>query len=192
MITERNLLPGPIIRINPTEIHISDPYFYETAYSSSKPRDKLPKFENRAGLRNAAVNTVKHDLHHGRRMALKSYFSKREINDFAPHIQLCVDRLCARLLGEYKGTSKVVTLNDAWTSFATDIVIFYAFAWSYDTLEHPDFVNPFTKALSNMVDSIHWIAHFPLMMTFLQSVPESVVGLINPAMKSVFQFHNVR
>jgi hypothetical protein len=31
---------GPIIRINPWELHISDPKFYDTLYSANQKRDK--------------------------------------------------------------------------------------------------------------------------------------------------------
>ena len=41
---------GPIIRINPTEIHISDPDFHDSAYSSSLHADKLYELEDRFGL----------------------------------------------------------------------------------------------------------------------------------------------
>lgn len=124
-------------------------------------------------------------------MALNPYFSKRQINDFCPYIQERANQLCERLLGEYKGTYKMVTMNDAWAAFATDVIMYYGFAWSYDFLNYPEFVTPFATSIKELALSVHVAGHFPLFLKFLQSVPNYVVGIINPAMQPVFQFQNV-
>ena len=182
---------GTIIRINPTELHISDPDFYDIVYSSSTPYAKVKAWRDRFGIPFAVQSTVEHDVHHHRRLALNPYFSKKQINDFTPYIQERATQLCERLLREYKGTSKVVTLNDAWAAFATDVIMYYGFAWSYDFLSYPDFIAPFTNSIKELALSIHFAGHFPLFLKFLQSVPDSVVGIINPAMQPVFKFQNV-
>ena len=138
-------IAGPIIRINPTELHISDPDFYDVVYSSSTPYAKAKAWRDRFGIPFAVQSTVEHDVHHHRRLALNPYFSKKQINDFTPYIQERATQLCERLLREYKGTSKVVTVNDAWAAFATDVIMYYGFAWSYDFLSYPDFIAPFTN-----------------------------------------------
>lgn len=55
--TDGELLSGPIVRINPTELHIFDPNFHEIAYSSSKAADKLLKFRDRFGLPKSIQST---------------------------------------------------------------------------------------------------------------------------------------
>ena len=185
------IITGPIIRINPTELHISDPDFHDVVYSSSAPYEKAKAWRDRFGIPFSVLSTVEHDLHHHRRVALNPYFSKRQINDFTPYIQERALQLCERLLREYKGSSKVVTVNDAWASFATDNIMYYGFAWSYDYLSYPDFIAPFTNSTKEFARSVHVAGHFPLFLKFLQSVPDSVVGIIKPAMQPVFQFHNV-
>ena len=182
---------GPIIRINPTELHISDPDFHDVVYSSSAQYDKLKAWRDRLGSPSALLSTVEHDVHHHRRLALNPYFSKRQINDFAPYIQERAIQFCERLLREYKGTSKVLAINDAWAALATDVIMYYGFAWSYDCLSCPDFIAPFTKSVKQIALSIHTSEHFPLFLKFLQSVPDSVVGIINPGMRPVFRFQNV-
>ena len=124
-------------------------------------------------------------------MALSPYFSKRQINDFSPFIQKRAEQLCSRLLREYKDMERIVSLNDAWAAFATDVVFFYAFAWSYDFLNYPDFVAPFTNSLKGLAMSCHFAGHFPWFLSFLQSLPDSALGIVNPAMVPVFRFINV-
>ena len=124
-------------------------------------------------------------------MPLNPYFSKKQINLFSPHIQQCAEMLCNRLLREYKGTYRVVTLNDAWAAYAADIVFFYCFAWSYEFLDYPDFVVPFNNSIKELENSIHIAKHFPWFLKLLQSLPGYAVKIINPAMIPVFEFENV-
>lgn len=53
---------GPIVRINPWELHTDDPEYYETIYASSAPFDKLPVLENRFGVPSAAFSTSAHTV----------------------------------------------------------------------------------------------------------------------------------
>ena len=191
-LATRDLLTivGPIIRINPTELHISDPDFHDVVYSNT-PYEKVKAWRDRFGLPLAVVSSAEHDVHHHRRVALNPYFSKRQINDLTPYIQERAVQLCERLLREYKGTSKVVPINDAWAAFTTDVIMHYGFAWSYDCLSRQDFIAPFTNSIRELVLFVHVAGHFPLFLKFLQSVPDSVVGIINPGMQPVFRFQNV-
>ena len=182
---------GPIIRINPTELHISDPDFYDVLYSSSTPYEKVKAWRDRFGLPFSVASTVEPELHHHRRIALNPYFTKRQINGFTPYIQERAAQLCERLLREYKGSSKVVLVSEAWAAFATDVIMYYVFAWSYDFLSYPDFIAPFTKSMKELFLSTHFAGHFPLFLRFLQSAPESVVGVINPGMRPVFKLQDV-
>lgn len=182
---------GPIIRISPTEIHISDPDFHDIVYSSSAPFNKIPAFRDRFGVPTAVVSTVDHELHHHRRVALNSCYSKKRISDFCPYIQQCADKLCNKLLLGYKGTSRVVTLNDAWAAYATDIVMFHTFAWTYDFLDFPDFFVPFTESTKELANSVHLAAHFPWVLKALQSMPDALLGIIKPAMRPILKSQNV-
>ena len=123
---------GPIVRINPDEIHISDPDFYDVAYASSAPFEKMPKWLDRFGLPGAVQSTVQHELHRSRRMTLNPHFSKKSITNFSWFIQHRMDQLCDRLLREYKGTGDVVTLNDAWGAVTADVIINYCLGSDYD------------------------------------------------------------
>lgn len=182
---------GPIIRISPTEIHVADPDFYDVAYASSAPFDKIPRWRDRFGLPTAVQSTVHHDLHRSRRTALNPFFSKKQINAFSPYIQQCADKVCDRLLHEYRGTDKVLSMTDVYATFATDIIFYYTFAWNYDFMSFPNFIAPFTESIKELALSIHVAGHFPWFLALLQSAPDSVVSVLNPAMRPVFRFQNV-
>lgn len=65
-------------------------------------------------------------------MTLNPHFSKKSISNFSWFIQQRMDRLCDRLLREYKGTGEVVTLNDAWGAVTADIIVKHALGFDYN------------------------------------------------------------
>ncbi|KAI8232761.1 hypothetical protein K4K57_010975 [Colletotrichum sp. SAR 10_99] len=73
---------GPIVRINPDEVHCNDPEFVESIYANgAKKRNKSEMFV--AGfandLRNGGFGTVDHAHHKLRRAAASKYFSRTQI-----------------------------------------------------------------------------------------------------------------
>ena len=70
---------GPIIRINPYELHISTPQFYEKLHSSNKPRDKWYWFNKMFALDESIFGTVDDYKHRARRGPLNPFFSRSEV-----------------------------------------------------------------------------------------------------------------
>lgn len=88
---------GPIVRINPEEVHIADADFYDVIYSgSSQRRDKWAWFCNSFGIPNSAFATVKHEQHRLRRHALNPFFSKAKVRSLQPLIEEVAHQLLAR------------------------------------------------------------------------------------------------
>lgn len=182
---------GPIIRINPTEVHICDPDFYDTIYTSSAPFDKLKEWKYRFGLPDSVHATVEHDLHHHRRIALNPYFSKRQIYFLAPYIQERATKLANRLANEYRSSTKPVVMNDAWATYTADVVTYYCFAWSWDFVGYPDFVAPFTATTTSLASLAHISWHFAWLNLFFQSLPDMVLGVVYPTMKPIIDLQQV-
>ncbi|RAH80712.1 cytochrome P450 [Aspergillus japonicus CBS 114.51] len=76
---------GPIVRIDPEEMHIDDPEFYETLYPTSKPYDQLQRLENRFGIPGATFSTARHDVHKIRRAAISPFFAKAKVREQTGH-----------------------------------------------------------------------------------------------------------
>jgi len=122
---------GPIVRINPREIHINDPAFYETIYASStEVRNKDPKHVTLGDAPLSMVFTVSHTLHSMRRGFPANFFSNSSICHIEPMIQVKVDRLIARLKDNAEDGG-VVNLHLACTALATDIISQWAYGASY-------------------------------------------------------------
>lgn len=74
---------GTIVRINPKELHVADPAFYDSVYGGPGRRTEKWEFSARMfGTTSAAVGTTGHELHKIRRGALDGFFSKRAVENF--------------------------------------------------------------------------------------------------------------
>ncbi|KAK2766856.1 hypothetical protein FQN54_006170 [Arachnomyces sp. PD_36] len=89
---------GPVVRINPRELHINDPTFIDEVYAgNNKKRDKY-KWQGRAVLLpDSLVATEPHDLHRKRRAAVNPYISKVNIRKLDPVVHESVESIIKRL-----------------------------------------------------------------------------------------------
>ncbi|KAK4664553.1 uncharacterized protein QC763_0087180 [Podospora pseudopauciseta] len=83
------LAAGPIIRINPWELHASDPVLFSQIYSSGV-KHRIEKYAwSQQGLRlidNSHILTESHELHKLRRKPLATFFSSRNTDNMEPII----------------------------------------------------------------------------------------------------------
>ncbi|KAK5651119.1 hypothetical protein OQA88_13258 [Cercophora sp. LCS_1] len=169
---------GPIIRITPTELHISDPSYFDTLYSRSGHRDKYHYFANRFGGASDSFSTVDHDQHRMRRKAISPFFSAGRIADFQPVIREKVDKFC-QILSSY-GEGEVIRLGRGWMALTTDIITEYAFAKSYNQLESPGFEETLHEALVAIYVTGHFALHFPIVFPILDRLPDWFVKMTQP------------
>jgi cytochrome P450 len=113
---------GPIIRINPYELHVSDSTFYDTLYASSasgERRDKWEWYTKQFGLPEAMFSTISHDQHKLRRAALNRFFSMTSVRRLQPVIEERVAKLLERLLSfkDVEGSDGVIKVNYAYAAF---------------------------------------------------------------------------
>lgn len=158
--------------MNPLELHIRDPHFYESIYSQDSKRDKPFSHVRWTDVPGTAYATVDHDLHRIRRAAQNPYFSKRQILNFSPYIQSCIDKLISRLACEYNNRKKILCLSQAYCCFSCDIVTEYCFAKGYDFLSSPDFLSPFPGAIRGLQRMTHILTHFPWILPILKALPD--------------------
>ncbi|KAF8860246.1 cytochrome P450, partial [Acephala macrosclerotiorum] len=179
---------GPIIRINPWEVHINDPEFYDMIYTSTSYFDKVPAHVDWSDVPRAGQATASHALHRPRRKVLDPFFSKRRISSFAPEIQARTEELCNKFLSEYKNTGKALTLDNAFGCFATDIVTEYSFSREYRYLNYPNFLAPLLETVKHAGLAMHVLQIFPIVRKVLTSLPTRMVKYIDPDAAHFYSF----
>ncbi|KAL9078820.1 MAG: hypothetical protein Q9157_002261 [Trypethelium eluteriae] len=183
---------GPIIRINPYEIHVDDPAFYADLYTGSTgKRDKWHWSMNMFGMKSATFSTVPHDLHRERRAALNPSFSKAAIYHLEPVILALVDQLCDRLQ-EYQRSGEPANLGPIFAALTTDVVTEYAFGKSYQCLQAPDFNPQLHEAAQANTKTTVLAKQFPWIIPLSRSLPHWVVQAVNPLMMQMVHFTDVQ
>lgn len=181
---------GPIVRIGPTEIHISDPEFYETIYSSQPFSKHYPHYAW-VDADTAAGVTIGHRLHRLRRSVISPYFSKQAVTRFVPEIQARLSTLCNRLNTEFKGKDRPVRVDHFIACLASDLIMEYCFARNYGFALEEDFNPDYMKALKGLTTGAHTFIAFPWLMKIMKTLPERLVEYIDPCLKAVFIFRHV-
>ncbi|GKT94704.1 cytochrome P450 [Colletotrichum tofieldiae] len=178
---------GPIIRINPDEIHIADPDFYDTVYAGSgRKRDKWDWITRSFGVDESLIGTLGHDEHRVRRAALSPYFSKQSVRALQPLIDRNMAILLERLR-EFAVSGTPMKLDDAYAALTNDIVEYYAFGRSEHRLQAPDFDPSFRDAMLQGGKAGHVLKHFPSLMDMLRKLPDSLLLKLSPAMGAYSQ-----
>lgn len=182
---------GPIVRINPDELHIDDAEYYDVVFCNSTPNrpvDKIEKFRYRFGVPEAVVQTANAEDHRRRRAAIAPSFSKSRIRSRNDDLQAVIEGISERLSTEYAGTGKVFNITDMWAAMASDIITELAFAKPTHYAAAKDFVSPFAQATGKMVHFSHLATHFWFLPAAMNWVPDSILAALVPPFRPILDF----
>ena len=182
---------GPIVRINPFEVHIQDTEFYPTLYAHSRAWDKPGYLKYRFNSAYGVVSTGPNEIHRRRRAAVSPFFTKRKVSEFAPLLQQQTNKLCKRLEQEYRDTKKAVRLEQMFGCFTADTIVLFCFDGAYNWLDAVDFRCDFVEAIKDMLTDVHLITQFHWLGPILSSLPDSFIAFLNPTMKTVNEYNEV-
>ena len=181
---------GPIVRVNPYELHILDPDFYLELYASSRKLDKYRWWTNLAGADGSSFSTAPHDLHRLRRGALNPFFSVRSINRLEPLLKSKVEKLSARF-DELVKTQEIVRLDAAFMALTMDIICDYAFARDRCYLDELDFQLLWKQTIIGAFEGGALGRQFPWMLPLMKRLPHSMVAAMNPAVGHLLQWQGL-
>jgi len=108
---------GPIIRINPQEVHIATASYYDEIYAGGgRRRDKWEWFTNQFGIPKSTFATVTHGEHRIRRSALNPFFSIASVRRLQPMIEERLDKLLERF-AEFQEDGEPMTVSLAYAAY---------------------------------------------------------------------------
>ncbi|KAL8967514.1 MAG: hypothetical protein Q9183_002885 [Haloplaca sp. 2 TL-2023] len=126
---------GPIVRINPAELHVKDSDWLGTLYSgaTSGQRNKYGPAAHMTGTPDGIFGTISHDVHRKRRAALGPFFSRAAVNIAEEMIYERLEIL-NRYLRTKSATNSPVELRQTCLAFTTDALSRYTFERPSDLL----------------------------------------------------------
>jgi len=112
---------GPIVRINPYELHVGTPNFYQKLYTGpGKRRHRWNWYTEQFGQPESVAATCDHDQHRLRRAPLNPFFSKGAVRKLQPIIDERVDALLNRMRG-FQASGEPINLNYAFAAYTNGL-----------------------------------------------------------------------
>ncbi|KAI2629319.1 putative cytochrome P450 [Hypomontagnella submonticulosa] len=177
---------GPIVRINPFELHVNDAAFYPVLYSgAAKKRDKWPWAAAMFGNSTSVFSTVRHEHHRIRRAALNPLFSRAAVKQLEPTIHATLERLCGRI-DEFAESGRVLDLGLAFAVFAADVISAHCFGDPFGLLQHPDFAPDWVETVAAPSELGHLVKQCPWLLPLLRWLPRSFVKIAFPAVDRLY------
>jgi hypothetical protein len=172
-VSELHQKYGPIVRINPEEVHCNDPKFIDVVYSVHG-KEKRNKSEHYLaaipwGLRLATVGTAIHDHHRIRRAPIDKFFSRSAIMKRERIIHEKVQHLCEKLLLNRDCDPFQVAL--AYSCFTTDTITGFCFGQSLGNLERPGWNPSFKGTIDKMTGLFYLSRHMHSLSRLADVVP---------------------
>ncbi|KAI1320329.1 cytochrome P450 [Xylariaceae sp. FL0255] len=175
---------GPIIRVSPWDLHVSDPEFHEVLYpstSSGRRADKEETLTKFFGLDDSLFSTMPHDLHKMRRTALLPYFSTAYVRRLQPVLQERLDVLLSRMK-EYHDTDEPINANCMFAAYSNDITQMTSFGYCQQKIESPGFDPSDRDASLDGAQSFHILKRVPWMNEVLMPLPDWFNFFLSPAL----------
>lgn len=182
---------GPIVRINPGEIHINDPNFFAEIYHNEKwitDRDNWYTLEHiGAGL----AFTTDHETHKARRDALSPHFSMQSIRALEPRITNVVTDMVERFRDAVKAGE---VLNITWmaSGFTMDVITDYAFgdAGASRVMRLPEMGQYWSELTSSTIVMNNFSRQFKGLIWLMMKIPEGLLLRINPIVGGFLEWQN--
>ena len=180
---------GPVIRIAPNEVHLSDPAHYDTIYSMGT------KYQKDAGFYKPMEGPVATPIlltilsgeeHRMRRKMLTPFFSRGAVLKVEGMVWEKAGRLCDVMeggMGSAAGGSGM-ELWDAYKAFravAIDVITEYAYARCWGMLDQaPDYGNWYPEAIRSVQTMFPWLQAVPGLAAVFGAIPEWLKVLVFP------------
>lgn len=170
---------GPIVRVNPHELSIRDPTFYDHLYVSAsvRPTDAYQRFADGVDFEGSHAFTTSHNLHQIRRKPLEPYFSRQGVTHLEPALQVLAEKLANRL----RESNGVVRLDHAMLCFTGDVINYVCIDKPGSLLDAGDFSAELYESMHAPLRVFPMFEAFPSLVRVMRLIPDSVVAKLHPA-----------
>lgn len=161
---------GPVVRITPNEVHLTDPKNYDKIHYIGSKYCKSPIFYNALCVPQSSFGTISNEVHKIRRGALNPMFSRQKVLELEGIVQEKAAKVCARMqAGIDQG--KPVDLHHAFRAVSVDVISDFAFDRCYNFLDQPDIGATFFQMARGIGPALWVFQQFPTFQSIALSTP---------------------
>ncbi|KAH7393836.1 cytochrome P450 [Phaeosphaeria sp. MPI-PUGE-AT-0046c] len=166
---------GPIVRINPDELHCSDPLFTDEIYTSSphRIRDKWQHQLNTGGAGPVSVtgfSTVSHELHRAKKAPLSRFFSRAQMLKLESEVHEFANLTVEKMLRS-AGQGAVFDVKEAFNCFTADVISQYCFGEPMGFVAQEGWEPNFATWVKSFFKSAYMMRHNVLARKMAQVLP---------------------
>lgn len=184
-------MTGPIVRINPWEIHIKDPEFFDKIYTMTPKLDKDHWYYNFAGIPESAFATSHAQLHRLRRAATSKLFSKSYALRMQPVVGSCVERLISKLeTCANVRPGQPSNMSHLYWCMASEVVSGCMMPLPSSYLAGND-APQFGKMFKILAQVAVWNRHIPWLFSIMSAIPHCIVKSTAASFVDVLNFQEV-
>ncbi|KAI1393077.1 benzoate 4-monooxygenase cytochrome P450 [Hypoxylon trugodes] len=164
---------GPIVRINPDELHCNDPLFTDEIYAGgNRIRDNWQHQLNTGAASSisvAAFSTVSHELHRIRRGALSKFFSRQQMLKLEGEVHNFTQRTVDKMLRF--ADRKPFDVKEVFNCFTADIISQYAFGEPLGFVDQDDWEPNFATWAKSFFESAYMMRYNALARKLAELTP---------------------
>ncbi|KAF9890911.1 hypothetical protein FE257_005487 [Aspergillus nanangensis] len=164
---------GPVVRINPDELHCSDPYFTDEIYAGpGRVRDKWQHQLNTGGAGPVSVSgfsTVPHEVHRMRKGAVSKFFSRQQMLKLEGEVHEFAELVVTKMLRS--AGKEPFDVKEAFNCFTADIISQYAFGEPMGFIAQEGWEPNFTTWVKSFFRSAYMMRHNGLARKMAQVLP---------------------
>ncbi|OKL62297.1 hypothetical protein UA08_02301 [Talaromyces atroroseus] len=188
-IEELHNIYGPIIRITPDEIHLSDPENYDEIYRIGSKYSKSPPFYHAFGTDKATFTMASNAAHRVKRAALNPFFSRKRVLELEEVVQQKATKLEARIRSALSEQG-YIDLHHGFRAISVDVITDYAFDNCYSFLDQSDFGVDFFNMIRDFGPGFWFFQQFPVLQPLAFGLPFWLVKMIDGPLKRMMMLHN--
>jgi cytochrome P450 len=174
---------GPVVRITPDEVHLSDTANYESIYHVGSKYSKGP-FYDCFGLGSSVFTTKDNEIHRIRRGALNPFFSRKKVLETEEIVQSKVEKLI-RIARKKFAAGQAIDLHHGFRAVSVDVMTEYCYGECFNTLDHEDLGDKFNAIFRRLGPSL-WIGQqWPTLHKFGLSLPAVIASAMSSAVGEV-------
>ncbi|KAI3316569.1 cytochrome P450 [Xylariaceae sp. AK1471] len=137
-IAEMHKNYGPIVRISPYELHVSDPAFFNVIYRQEGRWDKYAWNVDAFTAGGSTIVVADHAIHKARRQPLSPFFSKARVASRQEVLQGHLRKLFVQI-SKFVDQQNAINLGAAVKAFTRDIANEYILDKDYNSLGQEEF-----------------------------------------------------
>ncbi|OTB00209.1 hypothetical protein M426DRAFT_268132 [Hypoxylon sp. CI-4A] len=171
---------GPVVRINPEELHCNDASFVNEIYAGKgRKRNKQRHFLNSMAhpIYLSGFGTEEHEHHRLRRSAVNKFFSRAQIWRLESGIKSLVDQLCDKMIRLGNKDKLPINVSVAYSCFTSDVISGYCFGEPFGFVAQESWEPNFKESLNSFASMTFVFRFFPFLKKVAELAP-FVVSLL--------------